>query len=556
MVRAVGTELGLEATLEAVEVDGPPLESDGLDWPLRLAVLWQRVAGNPIRRTQQGEFFKRDVDRLENDPLLNAPSAEGLPAVPDAAFLAVGFAVEAGLLDENDGELKAGDFPPSWDAGLPGTLAELFQALAHLKPWSPLDGWKPVSLAGNPFPSAGLLALLLLGQLPAEQWTTPQTILDEVLGRHPYWASEDTRPSRRRDWVSPYLLGLAYQLRLVQAARHGDDWAVRLSPAGRWMLGLASTPPAGHAFPKTLLVQPNLEVVAYRQGLTPSLVAFLARVASWQSLGAVCMLQLGPDSVYRGLEGGLTFERIQQTLEKHGTIPTPPGVVDSLRTWSNKRDRITVYPSGALLEFASAEDLEAAFARGFSGVKLSDRLAVVPGEEGLNYSLFRLTSSRDYASRPEQCVDVGEDGVTLTVDLTRSDLLLESELSRFAEPIDRPGADGKRRYRLTPATLANAREAGFNVQTLEMWFQQRAGSMLPPAVLLLLTGSEEPPPSVRREVVLHLASEQLADGLLQWPPTRALIAARLGPTTLSVEEANVAALRKQLAEAGIGLEEA
>src|SRR5581483_6812346 len=127
----------------------------------------------------------------------------------------------------------------------------------------------------------------------------------------------------------------------------------------RWLLGLSPAPPTETAFPRTLLVQPNLEIVAYRQGLTPALLDLLARVATFQSLGSVCTLQLGPESVYRALESGLTFETILQTLEQHGTRPTPPAVVDSLRTWSNKRDRITVYPSAALLEFATKEDLDA-----------------------------------------------------------------------------------------------------------------------------------------------------------------------------------------------------
>src|SRR5206468_1066016 len=52
----------------------PVHEVDGLDWLLRLTVLWQQVSGGPLRRTQGGDFFKRDLDRLRNDPVLTGPA--------------------------------------------------------------------------------------------------------------------------------------------------------------------------------------------------------------------------------------------------------------------------------------------------------------------------------------------------------------------------------------------------------------------------------------------------------------------------------------------------
>jgi hypothetical protein len=572
MTRAIGEDLGMGECPGRVEVAGPvpvPVhEADGLEWLLRLAVLWQQVAGAPLRRTQQGEFFKRDLERLDSDPLLNGASAEGLPVPPDAGFLAVALAEAVGVLRSGDGELRAGELPAAWEEGLPASLEQLFKALPHLRAWNPLDGWtherSGEASVGHPFPSACLLVLLLLSRLPADGWARPEALSEWVLRHHPYWSGEEIRPSRRRDWVATFLLGLAYPLRLVQAAnrlvdaKDATEWAVRLSPLGRWLLGLAGVPAAeSFPFPKTLLVQPNLEIVAYRQGLTPALIGRLARFAAWRSLGSACTLQLGPESVYRALEGGLTFESILQTLEQHGTRALPAAVVDSLRTWSNKRERISVYPSAALLEFGTAEDLNAALARGFPGVRLSDRLAVVASESAIDYSLFRLTASRDYAAQPEQCVALGEDGVTLTVDLNRSDLMLESELSRFAEPVGGlagAASNGRlRQFRLTPTSLAAARSAGVNAQSLEVWFRQRVGQPVSAAALLLLTGSQEPTPTLRRHLVLHVATTELADGLMQWPATRALIHARLGPTALSVAAEDVAPLREQLSRAGISL---
>jgi hypothetical protein len=163
---------------------------------------------------------------------------------------------------------------------------------------------------------------------------------------------------------------------------------------------------------------------------------------------------------------------------------------------------------------------------------------------------------------PEKCVQVEEDGVTLSVDLARSDLLLETELPRFAELVGETSTDrrdagptARRQYRLTPASLSAARSVGMTLTVLETWFHQRAGEPLPPAARLLMMAGEMEPPRLRRHIVLHIADQELADGLMQWPQTSGLIAERLGPTALVVAEENVERLRERLRSAGICLSE-
>ena len=74
-----------------------------------------------------------------------------------------------------------------------------------------------------------------------------------------------------------------------------------------------------------------------------------------------------------------------------------------------------------------------------------------------------------------------------------------------------------------------------------------------PAARLLLTAAQLPAPQLRRHLVLHVEVPEIADGLMQWPGTRELIAERLGPTALSVAEENLDALKARLAELGIRL---
>jgi hypothetical protein len=242
--------------------------------------------------------------------------------------------------------------------------------------------------------------------------------------------------------------------------------------------------------------------------------------------------------------------------------PVPATVLDSLRTWADKRDRIAIYPSATLFEFASAEELNEALSRGLPATRLADRLAVVASESSVDFRHFRLASTRDYGLPPERCVEVQADGVTLAIDLSRSDLMVETELQRFAEPLDRgtvrlPDKAGPatRLYRLTPASLAGARDSGLGLRTLDEWFTQRSGRPLSPAGRLLLIGAQLPALELRRQLVLNLPTAELADGLMQWPETRSLVDARLGPTTLAVAEEQAGTLRERLKTLGLTLQE-
>jgi hypothetical protein len=526
-------------------------EADGLEWPLKLAVLWQQTAEAPLRRTQQGGFFKRDLERLRSDALLNAAPPDALTELPDLGLLAVELALGEGIVRETDGELRAGSYPPSWEQGLAPLIASLWAGLLRVDAWTPQDGWQPGPAPGNPYPSAYLLAVLLLSRLPADGWASPPAVADWLLAHHPYWHGRREADAGR---LASFLLGLAYQLRLLQAMRDAErGWLVRLSALGRWLVGGGEVPELP-SFAQTLLVQPNLEILAYRQGLTPLLVARLGRFATWKGLGAACTLQFQPESVYRALESGETFETILQALQRHGMKATPDPVVNSLRTWANKRERIQVYAAAALFEFNSSEELSEALARGLPAVRLGDRLAVVAREADIDYRHFRLTATRDYALPPERCVEAEGDGVTLSVDMARSDLMLETEVRRFAEPFERPGVSGRRLYRLTPSSVAAARANGLTEATLEGWFLQRSGQPLSAAARLLLAGPQLGALELRRLLVLYVPSAEVADGLQQWPETRALIEGRLGPTALVIAEENTAALRARLDALGIKLQ--
>ncbi len=549
--RARGEDLELPnlATAEP-PVAVTPRVADGLEWPLRLAAVWQQVAAGPVRMTQANLLFKRDQTRLQADEVLSAPIADGLAPVPEAGVLALFWAATAGLLESGAEELRAAPFPPEWAVGLTPVLVRLAAALPHVEAWDPLTGYAPAEGGMGSAPSAGLLALLLLAGVE-DGWVTPADVAAWLWEHHPSWAGGLTASKDRgAGWVAAYLLGVCYPLRLVEAAPVNGGFAVRLSALGRHLYANDAEPPGPPAFPQTLLVQPNAEILAYRQGLTPVLIGTLSRFARWKGIGPACTLELTPEHTYRGLESGLTLPMILQALARHSARPVPPSVADLLQRWSNKRERITVFASAVLVEFPTAADLDAAVARGIVSVKLTDRIGLTADGKEPPLGQLRLIANRDYEGKPQRCVTVADDGLTLTVDAAQADLLLDAEIGRYAEPLPSESHTA-RRFRLTPASLRRAADLGLTLADIDQWFLDRTGAVLSAAGRLFLSGAKLPPPSATRQTVVRFPTDAATDGVMQWPQTRELIAERLGPTAVVVDEEHLEALRRVLAEIGV-----
>ena len=182
-------------------------------------------------------------------------------------------------------------------------------------------------------------------------------------------------------------------------------------------------------------------------------------------------------------------------------------------------------------------------------LRLTDRIGMTADGSGAGLAQLRLIANRDYESRPQQCVSVDDDGVTLTVDAAAADLLLDAEIGRFAALIpSEPQAP--RRFRMSPELLRLAAES-LSLASIDGWFGERTGRPLSPAGRLFVLGLQADPLRVERLLVVRFGSEELVDGAMQWPETRALIAERIGPTTVAVTEENLEVLCAVLAGIGV-----
>ncbi|CAN5620380.1 hypothetical protein BH11PLA2_BH11PLA2_19480 [soil metagenome] len=549
--RAATLPLEFNAELEAVKVDekkSPPLPVDGLEWPLRIALAWQQVHTLPVKMTQAGGLYKRDLTRFEGDALLNAAISETARPLPDAGLFALAWAHTSGSLKKVADELHAA--PLAADNGILDALTNLFASLFKIAKWDPLHG-SVDDRTQTAASTAGVLLLGLLAERPRE-YRTAIVLANWLWEHHPHWSGmlpKDSAKSVSGNWVENYFLGVLVPLRIVEVVLHEDTYAYRLGDLGRHLLANEPLPAVAPAFPQTLLVQPNAEVLVYRQGLSPALIAKLAACAAWKQIGAACTLELTSDSIGRGLGTGLTLGDIIQTLDRHGMKPMPANVADLLRRWADKRERLSVYASATLVEFNSPADLDVAINRGIVTVRLTDRIGLTSNGADPDFAHLRLTGNRDYEAKPQQCVVAADDGVTLIVDATASDLLLEAELVKFTEP--QPGSNGSRSFRMTKESLHSAANHGMTLEDLNDWCVARSGEPVPAAAKLLFGSQTAGPLSVETVLVLNTPTEEIADGLVQLPATSPYIVRRLGPTAVVIEREQLAALREVLQQIGL-----
>lgn len=536
--------------------------ADGWEIPIRLGIVWRLAWLAPFKRTQQQVLFKRDLDRLRESPLLSAGMLDGPVRVVEPGILAFEFALSRAILTQADEESDAaGPLADRWSGNLDDVLLALVADYLELEGWSELAESPAGQSAGYAARGVRFFLLEWLARLEGNQVATIRALADLTFSEFFTWLlptssvgplrSPEARQQLALEFTEQALLGPLFQLGMVEVATQGEETFVRLAPRGRRFLGEEVPLESNPAIAGTLLAQPNHQLIVYRQGLSLRLLSQLMAFAEPKTLGAALTFELNPESVYHGLEAGLSDDEIIRILTEHGGRELPPSLAESIRTWSRKRERLSIYADVSLFEFADGRDRQEAMDRGLDGVPLGERLLLIAEDQPDKLALLRITASRDYRLPTEPCVSIDADGITLRVDLARSDLMLETEIARFADLIEVAERGGGRVYRVTAESIGRATQQGLRLSELEDWYLRRTGSPPPPSAQLLFRAAIGL--SVRAEsmVILSTDSPTIAEGLLQHPTTRPLLGPRLGPAALTVPRNQQEPLREALGALGI-----
>jgi Helicase conserved C-terminal domain len=153
---------------------------------------------------------------------------------------------------------------------------------------------------------------------------------------------------------------MAFQFTERGAAALGLIEATSVAPAAPGS-GPGGAPAHSAAAPaeRTLVVQPNFEVVAYMEADGVSLLVELDRFAERVRLDRAALYRLTRASLYRGLQDGLTLADVLRTLETRNGGPLPQNVAYSLAEWERLYQRIHVQRAVTLVEAGDDAELQA-----------------------------------------------------------------------------------------------------------------------------------------------------------------------------------------------------
>jgi hypothetical protein len=339
------------------------------------------------------------------------------------------------------------------------------------------------------------------------------------------------------------VMGTLVALGFVARGRTAAGWCFRLTPLGRAVFGapdVAVPPePAGEPF---LIVQPNFDVVGYLDRATAAAAAMLGALteAGAANAGLVQTCKLTQQSVYQVQEGGVTLAEVTEFLRRHQRGELPANVLQTLATWSARREALVLTRSVTLLAFPTAAERDA-YQAGHPGAACGERFLVVredvaPPAGGLVI---------DHATGGRRTLTLDEGGWLHAAE--PYDLLQRQRLRRIAAPVEE-------RWRLSGDSVRRATAAGDGA-SLWRWLDEMLREPMPILFIYAIGAWQGEPPdmAMAEAVLLHVPDGDAADALTESPRLRPFLQGRIGRRWLVVRREARDALAAVLAELGFAV---
>jgi hypothetical protein len=277
-----------------------------------------------------------------------------------------------------------------------------------------------------------------------------------------------------------------------------------------------------------LLIQPNFDVIVYLDQLS-SLEPFLA--LDCKSLDKqTATYTITRNSIYRALQLGLDSQQVLDLLQKNSVMPLPANVIQSIKDWAGRRERLQVTAKTTLLEYHNTAERDAALPKHTGARAVGQRFLLV-GQAPAKTVVHR------YDQAPARTIAFGQDGAFHL--LGGVDLLTRSLLTQLCQPHNG-------RYVFLQSAL---QKRSFTPELREAFFARVQGTVpVHVYALLEIWQQKQPAPNIGQiEVFQH----PLAKSLANHPSLKPCLDAALNDTTYLVKPNMSSTLRAILEQMGV-----
>ena len=335
--------------------------------------------------------------------------------------------------------------------------------------------------------------------------------------------------------------------------------AFRLSPSGAHLLGLTTELPAETAETadeKPLVIQPNFEILAYTEPHHLQTLYQLERFATRERAERVAHYKLDRESVYRGLQDGLSATQMREFLEKYSRSGVPQNITYSLNDWESLWESQTIRPSATIIESDNEAEMDAFMASlpADAATRLSPLWAVIEPrylEAARTFLATKGARAFDYSIETEQAFSTNAN-LEIVAPKGNLDLWLRSKLEQFADEL--PATKTAARFQITRESVARAAKTGVKAESVLKFLQTSGTPPVPANVALTLHGwGGEIKPVALGSMQVLVAAPEVVEQMASIKELKSLL--WLGSEgVVLVKPGDVAALKAQLKKRGIAFD--
>lgn len=351
-----------------------------------------------------------------------------------------------------------------------------------------------------------------------------------------YWLDDEGTCLANALWVTLWTLGM---IERGHSEGKSARLCFRLTELGREVFGAPEIElRKATGLTPCLTVQPNCDIAAYLDAAEARQIATLARFADRTSAqGQVQIFKLGRESVYRGLESGLSAEKIQKFLAENSKSPVPDNVQKLLAEWAGKRESLVLRTGISLAISPKPTDLPK------TGRAVSELFtllpAIKPKEAETEFKGWVIQNHVGPLAKAWKADELGH------VQKSGQDSLSDARLALLAE-----GSNSD--WQITESSVTHAKTKGLSPDQMLAWLSAHLSHSTPPLLeTAIRSWTGRASVFLGQLPMLQVTRPQARDAILTSPAFRPLLAGHIPPDWFLVQPDQLAELKRLLEQIGL-----